>query len=853
MKEILKEELAKLRQKFIKKSEKLKTLNELLEKEQEEHQKIEERASRLEKSISAHQLEIKSSEKHCSNLKQKISERKRLNLPEKNQISDLNTFVEASKSIFNAKIFENLDHNSKQAEVLQGRPGELLMDIARISELVFNLKGKITDLQRAEIEIRDSRKAGNLRKNLEIDQEVENYNQNTVKVFYKSWNNNSESCDFPMNDYNGNKITFGELLKNVCRYWGVSEINCVLVDQEMMVWPGSGFVRDEYGSDDKEIWLMLREEANYLKAVKKKESIKNKDDVDSDDNDLSTYRNLEVTQAAEENFQLEKERLENERDKEIENLAIMKARNKNVMNLLIYSLFLVAFTWTLLQFDNVEKIFWTRQGIYNLAFNQNFPVNSSSSISFSTISLFSDFQNYLTEPFVNSIFHDTHYNGDPYTDAERKKVGFSYTKIGPIRFLQKKVEVNTCKQDYSEYLGRDQLQCFKDISDSNEFTDDLNISGFKYSEWLKYESASSPRRVTGLLGSYELKGYVAYFENDLKNQEALEMINLVCDTWIDLKTRLLVISSNFCNYNVDYCISLDIIFEFFAGGAVLASTNLQVFRVNLTWTFYDKLRIGLEIFSGLILLYFLIELVINFKKNGCKKVLSDFWNIIFIFLSIMIFTKHMAVVAYQDLDKIKNFDDKSSEFIDYMEAATIFNVITNFSGINAFIVYIYIMKFLKESKGLMIIWGTLKHALYKLLFFFLVFILVFVGWMLLAYKGFGQFLENYKDIGTTATTLLQMLLGNVNFEEIYQVQPEFAGLFFILFIFLNYFIMLNVFLAIINESYEAVYSKIKSTSENDEMIIIIGILLNAAKYIFFTVPVNLLSCRYCKRRNSHLE
>lgn len=845
MKQILKEELEALRLTYTKKAKKLNDLNENLQKELDEYQKVEERVSRLEKSISAQQIDIKSSEKHCTILNKRISERKHLNLPEKNQISDLETFVEASKSVFNAKIFENLDHNSKQAEVLQGNPGELLLDIAKISELIYNLKSRITDLQRAEFELKNSKKSENLRKNLEINQEVLDYNENTVKVFYKSWNNNSESCDFPLADHLGQKLTFSDLLRNASRYWGLNEISCVLVDQDMVLLPGSSFVQDEFRSVDKEIWLMLREEANYMKALKNKESLKGGED--EEDNDFNTFRNLEVTQAAEENYQEEKENLENERDKELKNLVLLKARNKNVIDLIIYGLFISVFTWTLLQFDNVEKMFWTRKGLSNLIFETNFPVNSSIPVSLNSINLFEDFQNYLTEPFVNSIFRDTYYNGDAFSAEELKFVAFSYKKIGPIRFLQKKVRTNTCKQEYSEYLGRDYLECFKDLTDSNEYTEDLIVPGFEYPSWLKYQSKSSPRLVTGMLGEYKLEGYTAYFDNDLSNVDALNMLKLICSTWIDLKTRLLAISINFCNYNSDYCLSLDIYFEFFAGGAVLSSTNLQVFRVNLTWTLSDKIRIGLEIFSALIILYYLLELMLSIKKIGCKPALTDFWNMLLILLSIMILTKHMAIIAYQDLDKIKHFKDDSSEFIDYMEAATLFNVITNFSGIIVFIVYFYIMKFFKESKGLKIIWGTLRQALYKLLFFFFVFILVFIGWMLLAFKGFGQYLENYKDIGTTATTLLQMLLGNVNFEEIYEVQPVFAGLFFLLFIFLYYFIMLNVFLAIINESYEEVYSRIKSSSDTDEMIIIVEILIKCVKYVFFSLPVKLLCCRYCRK------
>jgi polycystin 2 len=211
--------------------------------------------------------------------------------------------------------------------------------------------------------------------------------------------------------------------------------------------------------------------------------------------------------------------------------------------------------------------------------------------------------------------------------------------------------------------------------------------------------------------------------------------------------------------------------------------------------------------------------------------------------------KSFSMVAYSYLEKIKNFNDRSSEFIDYMTVAATYNLITSFTGFSCFISYFYILSFFQNSKGLKVIWGTLSQALYKLLFFFLVFILVFIGWVLLAYKGFGQYLEEYRNIGSTSTTLLKMLLGTVNFDQIYNVQPEFAGIFFFLFIFLNYFVMLNVFLAIINESYETIYSKIK-TSDTDEIFIMLGMMMSGLKYALWTIPWNIILFRPCRSKRS---
>ena len=60
--------------------------------------------------------------------------------------------------------------------------------------------------------------------------------------------------------------------------------------------------------------------------------------------------------------------------------------------------------------------------------------------------------------------------------------------------------------------------------------------------------------------------------------------------------------------------------------------------------------------------------------------------------------------------------------------------------------------------------------------------------------------------------------------------------------------MLNIFLAIINEAYDTVYKKIKSNDDVDEMILIMGILLNGAKYGFFSLPKKVIMCEFCKKK-----
>lgn len=301
---------------------------------------------------------------------------------------------------------------------------------------------------------------------------------------------------------------------------------------------------------------------------------------------------------------------------------------------------------------------------------------------------------------------------------------------------------------------------------------------------------------------------------------------------------------NFCNNYADVCSSFDLIFEYTASGLVLCKSNIYLYRVDRNWKTVDLIRNIFEGLIGGIMVYFIIDLVLRVRKEGCKVVCLSFWTILRVLIIVMLIIKIMLILVYSNLYEVKNFDPDTDEFKDYESIAYYYSLINNFVGVIAFFAYFSILSFLQKSKSLKVIWGTLRTSMYKLIFFFFVFILVFIGWILLAYRGFGQYSSGYKDYGTTVSTLLQMLLGNIDFDDIYNIQPAFAAIFFILFIFLSFFVMLNIFLAIINESYDTYYKKIHSTDEKDEMMVIIGIIFRAVKQGICVYPWKLVTCNF---------
>ena len=69
---------------------------------------------------------------------------------------------------------------------------------------------------------------------------------------------------------------------------------------------------------------------------------------------------------------------------------------------------------------------------------------------------------------------------------------------------------------------------------------------------------------------------------------------------------------------------------------------------------------------------------------------------------------------------------------------------------------------------------------------------------------FGQESDEYIDPAQSFTTLFLMVLGEFDFQRLYMINPIFAYFFFLFYQFFVFLIMVNIFLAILNDAYIAI-------------------------------------------------
>jgi len=131
---------------------------------------------------------------------------------------------------------------------------------------------------------------------------------------------------------------------------------------------------------------------------------------------------------------------------------------------------------------------------------------------------------------------------------------------------------------------------------------------------------------------------------------------------------------------------------------------------------------------------------------------------------------------------------------------------THKKGVLSVVIYLRFFLHLANSTVLKHIYGMLRSALFEILPFFVLFIIVFLGFSLGFYVVFGPYVKEYRSFMRTIVTNTRMIMGGNSelYEELYLVNWIMAPLLYYTLAVTAFVLLFNVFLAIIVHTY-AVY------------------------------------------------
>ena len=163
-----------------------------------------------------------------------------------------------------------------------------------------------------------------------------------------------------------------------------------------------------------------------------------------------------------------------------------------------------------------------------------------------------------------------------------------------------------------------------------------------------------------------------------------------------------------------------------------------------------------------------------------------------------------------------------------------------FDGLVVFICCFKSLKYFQLSITSFALVKTLSGAMSSLIAYMVVFGFVLCGFVIIFHNVYGAHIYQFRNLTSSVKALLVTLLGNVDYEDIFIEYPLFSQWLFIVYIVVVYFVLLNMFLAILNESYLKTKTDLKNNPGE-----ITTVSLETIQRVFAEA--------FCQRRRSKAE
>lgn len=301
--------------------------------------------------------------------------------------------------------------------------------------------------------------------------------------------------------------------------------------------------------------------------------------------------------------------------------------------------------------------------------------------------------------------------------------------------------------------------------------------------------------------------------------DAAASIQKVIDgQYIDRFTRLVTLQFNLANPSLDVFMPMTMYAELpVAGGYAVVRVKhppplmlLQIlfcaqgYKYNVVRLYQITANnstnsIALEVAVALFYLYFFLRIVRSSLKKGVQYL---FKARTLIQIVSMVFYGGMWWARYMSLETVPPIEElqvDSNLFFSLEIPASYRSFAVLLSAINSFLVVFTLADYLSGFGTLQVVTGSLYKSLRPSLSFFIIFIVVFVGFAIAHLMIFGQELEQFRTMGQSSYTLMMALLGDIPVEEMRRINPGITPVLTIGYISVCAFVVLNIFIAIVTE------------------------------------------------------
>ncbi|MBZ3874533.1 Polycystic kidney disease 2-like 1 protein [Sciurus carolinensis] len=423
---------------------------------------------------------------------------------------------------------------------------------------------------------------------------------------------------------------------------------------------------------------------------------------------------------------------------------------------------------------------------------------SDTGVSFQAISSMADFWD---GPLLDSLYWTKWYNNQSLGHGSHSFIYYENLLLGVPRLRQLRVRNDSCvvHKDFRE----DILSCYNVYSpDKEEQLPFGLLDGTAWTYHSQEELGGSSH--WGKLTSYSGGGY--YLDLPVSRQASAEALrNLQEGLWLDRGTRVVFIDFSVYNANINLFCVLRLVVEFPATGGAIPSWQIRTVKLIRYVSNWDFFIVGCEIIFCIFILYYVVEEILELRMHQLHY-LRSIWNVldlVVILLSIVAMGFHIfrTLEVNRLMGKLLQQPNTYADFEFLAFWQTQYN---NMNAVNLFFAWIKIFKYISFNKTMTQLSSTLARCAKDILGFAVMFFIVFFAYAQLGYLLFGTQVENFSTFINCIFTQFRIILGDFDYNAIDNANRILGPAYFVTYVFFVFFVLLNMFLAIINDTYSEV-------------------------------------------------
>jgi len=433
---------------------------------------------------------------------------------------------------------------------------------------------------------------------------------------------------------------------------------------------------------------------------------------------------------------------------------------------------------------------------------------------FTGITTMKGFFDYAEGGLVNGLYWEKYYNDKPIRADEQGYIYFENKILGNPRLRQVRVTNTSCTvhTDFQKEIK----ECYAPYSPSVE--DKQPFGPMNGTAW-NYQTAGEleGRSFWGRIATYEGGGFVQLLGKT--KDSALGVIGkLKDDLWLDRGTRAVFIDFSVYNANINLFCIVTLVLEYPATGGCIPYSKFRTLKLLRYVTTMDHVVMACEGLFILFLLYYSIEEIIEIRKHKMEY-FKDFWNIFDIVVILMgiiciIFNLYRTVEVDKLLENLLKNNDQYANFEVLGHWQELYN---DFVAVAVFFAWIKIFKYISFNKTMTQLQSTLARCAKDIAGFAVMFFIIFLAYAQWGYLIFGTQVKDFSTYLDSIFTLFRIILGDFDFRAIEDANRVLGPIFFITYVFFVFFVLINMFLAIINDTYAEVKSDLAQQESEFEI------------------------------------